>query len=70
MMSYCEFIVLNFVFLVLKYSQIYCKYLQFNKYTELQYHGINKIVTVFKNDIAVSLNFSILESPILLPKIL
>ena len=63
MMSYFEFIILNFVFVVLKYSQIYYKYLQFNKYTELQYHGIKKIVMVFKNDTVVSLNFGILQSP-------
>ena len=50
MMSYFEFI-------VLKYSQIYYKYLQFNTYTELQYHEIEKFVTVSKNDTAVSLNF-------------
>ena len=44
-------------FIVLKYSQIYYKYFQFNEYTELRYHGITNFVTVLKNDIAVLLNF-------------
>ena len=49
-----------FEFIVLKYSQIY---FQFNKYTELRYHGIENFVTVSKNDIAAILNFDILQSP-------
>ena len=49
--------------MVLKYSQIYFKYFQFNKYTELQYHDIENFVTVSKNDIAVLLHFGILQSP-------
>ena len=54
---------LYFEFIVLKYSQIYYKYFQFNKHTELQYHGIENFVTVSKNDIVVLLNFGILQSP-------
>ena len=50
-----------FEFIVPKYSQI-CY--QFNKYTALQYYGIENFVMVSKNDIAVSLNFGILQSPI------
>ena len=42
-----------FEFIVLKYSQIYYKYFQFNRYTELRYHGIENFVMVSKNDIAV-----------------
>ena len=57
-MSYFEFI-------ILKYSQIYYKYPQLNKYTELRYHGIGTFVMVPKNDIAVLLNFGILQRPIM-----
>ena len=39
---------------VLKYSQIYYKYFQFNKYTELRYYSIENFVMV---------NFGILQSP-------
>ena len=46
-------------------TQIFTNILiQFNKYTELQYHGTENFVTVSKNDIAVLLNFGILQSPI------
>ena len=50
-----------FEIMVLKYSQIY-EHMQFNKYTELQYHGMEKFVMVSKSDTAVSLNFGILQS--------
>ena len=63
MISYFEFNT-YFEFIVLKYSQIYYKYFQFNKFTELQYHGIENFVMVSKNDTAVLLNFGILQSPI------
>ena len=56
----------NFEFIVLKYPQIYhksYKYLFFNKYIKLQYHGIEKFMTVSKIDIVVLLKFDILHSP-------
>ena len=46
--------------MVFKYSEIYYKLLQFNKYTELHYQGIEEFVMVSKNNITVSLNFGIL----------
>ena len=53
-----------FEFIVLKYSKIYYKYFQFNKYTKSQYPNIENFVRVSKNDIAVLLNFGILQRPI------
>ena len=64
MMLYFEFYNTYFEFIVLKCSQIYYKYFQFNKYMELQYHGIENFVMVSENDIVVLLNFGILQSPI------
>ena len=64
MMSNFECVIANyFEFIALKYSQIYYKYFQFSKYIDLRYHGTENVVTVSKKDIAVLLNFGILQSP-------
>ena len=61
MMSYFNICNYNtyFEFIVHKHVK---KYLQFNKFTELRYHSIANFVTVSKNDIALLLNFGILQS--------
>ena len=61
MMSYFNIRNYNtyFEFIVHKHVK---KYLQLNKFTELRYHGIANFVTVSKNDIALLLNFGILQS--------
>ena len=61
MMSYFNIRNYNtyFEFIVHKHVK---KYLQFNKFTELRYHGIANFLTVSKNDNALLLNFGILQS--------
>ena len=62
MMSYFNIRNYNTYFEFIVHKHMLKKYLQFNKFTELRYHGIANFVTVSKNDIALLLNFGILQS--------